>query len=599
VIVAFIVVIIFVLSVFTLFGVIREGQKEKRSLSEQGDMLAGIVARNSVIGVYSENRRVLDDVTDSIFNLKNVVAISIYNADLKVLYAQTKYPNGDENIFIPVNAVSELRTEESLSVGETAKDFEFIKPVMLHSTAKKDETLYFGGPPTDKADKVIGYVRIVLSKDTYRQRVVTIMRENTVIMAIFIASSTVIVYFFVRRLTHPLAKLTDNVKALEKGLHVEPVPVASRDEIGNLASAFNAMVRVREKAEQSLRESEERYRKLVEISPDGVYVLKNGEVVFTNAAGAVLLGAENSSQVLGRHMNDFVYEDDRDVIEKICSQVEEKKINIPYVQVRYRRPNDTAVDAEAAAAPFVFSGQPAVLVIARDVTQRKGMEDKIRNYQRELYTAATEMSTLESRVEERERYLIAADLHDFVGQNLVFLQLKLGLLLRALSDPAMVRHVEEIREIIGKTIEYTRSLTVELNPPILVEIGFKAAVESLAEAFQKTYGLSIRVKDDGQPIEIESQNRYLLFRCVREILMNVVKHAQADKVEIAMSRSADRIYVTVADNGAGFDMSTMDGKRTGFGLFTIRERMKRLGGYCEIDSKPGSGTTVILAMPVQ
>jgi signal transduction histidine kinase len=175
----------------------------------------------------------------------------------------------------------------------------------------------------------------------------------------------------------------------------------------------------------------------------------------------------------------------------------------------------------------------------------------------------------------------------------------LGLLQRSLSAPNILRHVEELREIVGKTIQYTRSLTVELNPPILVEIGFKPAVESLAEAFQKTHELKIVIKDDGQSIHIDSENRYLLFRCVREILMNVVKHSQANNVEIAMSRSADRMYVTVADNGTGFDMSTVDRKKTGFGLFTIRERMKRLGGYCEIDTKPGSGTMVILAMPIQ
>jgi PAS domain S-box-containing protein len=596
---AFLVVIVVVLTAFTLFAVIREGQKENRSLQEQGEMLAGILAKNSMVGVYSENKQILRDMTESIISLKNVVAVIIYNADLKILLVKRVNPSDLEGVSIPGNAVSALNTGQSLSVSESLKDFEFIMPVMLQSTAKKDETLYFGDSTRDKTGKVIGYVRIVLSKDTYRQHIYTILRENAAVMLIFIISSIVIVFFSVRKVTRPLEKLTENVKAMEKGLHVDPVPVDSRDEVGNLAAAFNTMVTVRDHAEKSLRESEERYRKLVDLSPDGVYVLKGGEVAFTNAAGTILLGAPDSSHVLGRQMNDFVYEDDRGVLLKICSQVEEKQINSPYIQVRYRRPDDTMVDAEVAAAPFVFSSQRAVLVIARDVSERKGMEEKIRNYQKELYAAATEMSTLESRVEERERYLIAADLHDYVGQNLVVLQLKLGLLQRSLSTPNMLRHVEEIREIIGKTIQYTRSLTVELNPPILVEIGFKPAVESLAEAFQKTHELKIVIKDDGQSIHIDSENRYLLFRCVREILMNVVKHSQANNVEIAMSRSADRMYVTVADNGTGFDMLTVDRKKTGFGLFTIRERMKRLGGYCEIDTKPGSGTMVILAMPIQ
>jgi PAS domain S-box-containing protein len=596
---AFIVVIVVVLTAFTLFAVIREGQKEKQSLQEQGEMLAGILARNSLIGVYSENKQILRDMTGSIAGQKNVAAIMIYNAGLDLLYAEKIHPSSFEGVPVPDTLVETLDEDNPLSTREAAKDFEFIMPVVLQTFAKKDETLYFGGAKAEKTAKVIGYVRVILSKDTYRQRIYTILRENAVVMLVFILASSVIVFFSVRKITRPLEQLTGHVKALEKGLHVDPIPVDSRDEVGNLAAAFNAMVSVREQTEKSLRESEERYRKLVDLSPDGVYVLQEGAVVFTNSSGALLLGATDSSQVLGRHMNDFVHEDDRDVLRNISSQVEAKKMNSAYIQVRYQRPDGTLVEAEVAAAPFVFSSRPAALVIARDVTERKGMEEKIRNYQRELYAAATEMSALESRVEERERYLIAADLHDYVGQNLVVLQLKLGLLRRALLDPTVLRQVDEIRDIIGKTIQYARSLTVELNPPILVEIGFKQAVESLAEAFEKTHGLAIAVKDDGRPVQIGNENRYLLFRCVREILMNVVKHAHAENVEVAMSRSGDRMYVTVADDGSGFDLSGIDGKRAGFGLFTIRERMKRLGGYCEVNSKPGSGTTVILAMPVQ
>jgi PAS domain S-box-containing protein len=595
---AFIVVIVIVLTAFTLFAVIREGQKEKESLQEQGEMLAGILARNSLIGVYSENKQILRDMTESIAGLKNVAAVMIYNAGLDLLYAEKIHPSDFDDLSVSRTLVPALDADQSLRTRESTNDFEFIMPVILPFPANKDERLYFGESKTERAAKVIGYVRIILSKDTYRQRIYTILRENAVVMLIFIVSSTVIVFFSVRKITRPLERLTGNVKALEKGLHVDPVPVDSKDEVGNLATAFNAMVAVREQTEKSLRESEERYRKLVDLSPDGIYVLQEGAIVFTNSAGADLLGSADSSQVLGRNMYDFVDAEDRGILQTISSHVEERKKSSAYFQIRYGRPDGTLVEAEVAAAPLVFGSRPAVLVIARDVTERKGMEEKIRNYQRELYAAATEMSTLESRVEERERYLIAADLHDYVGQNLVVLQLKLGLLRRAILDPTVLDHIDEIRDIIGKTIQYTRSLTAELNPPILVEIGFKPAVESLAEAFKKTHGLTITVKDDGRPVQIGNEYRYLLFRCVREILMNVVKHAHAENVEVAMSRSGDRMYITVADDGSGFDLSTIDRKKSGFGLFSIRERMKRLGGYCEINSKPGAGTMVILAMPV-
>ena len=93
--------------------------------------------------------------------------------------------------------------------------------------------------------------------------------------------------------------------------------------------------------------------------------------------------------------------------------------------------------------------------------------------------------------------------------------------------------------------------------------------------------------------------RYVLFRSVRELLMNVVKHAQASRVRITINRDEDDVSITVSDNGTGFDSDAVSGNNNGFGLFSIRERMKRLGGYCEIKGKPGDGTDVVLAVPLK
>jgi signal transduction histidine kinase len=314
---------------------------------------------------------------------------------------------------------------------------------------------------------VIGYVRIMLSKDDYHKEILSVILRNVTIMLIFILSSIVIIYVAVKRVTRPLDMLTRRVKALEKGLRVEQVPVETRDEIGNLASSFNAMIVARGLAEESLR------------------------------------------------------------------------------------------------------------------------------------SVVSEMSLMESRIEERERHLIAADLHDFVGQNLAVMLFKLAALRKTVSAPKVIGQLEEIRELIGRTIQYTRSLTVELSPPILSEIGLEAAVESLSEGIQKTYGIGITIADDGQLKQTDNETRYLLFRIVRELLMNVVKHAQANAVKVCFARNEDIIHITVEDNGIGFDAEKGAGRDSGFGLFTIRERLKRLGGYFAIDSRAGSGTKVILSVPLK
>jgi signal transduction histidine kinase len=200
--------------------------------------------------------------------------------------------------------------------------------------------------------------------------------------------------------------------------------------------------------------------------------------------------------------------------------------------------------------------------------------------------------------EERERHLIATDLHDFVGQNLVASQYQLGALRKLLSTPEAAARMDEVRELIAQTIQYTRSLTIELRSPVLEELGLQPALESLAESYESTHGVPVRVEDDGLPKEIGDETGYLLFRSVRELLMNVVKHAKASEAKISLTRTGDNVRIAVMDNGIGFTATASPGPGHSFGLFTIRERLRGLGGRCDVESAPGAGTTVILTAPL-
>lgn len=596
---AFVIVIVVSLTVYTVIVAVREGDKIKMGLVEKGELFAGILAHSSVVGIFAENTDLLREAAAGVLGQKDVLYVSMYNSRLKLLYASGGMVS-DENPSPVVKQDIVLSGDAALpKLLETSDSLEFIKPVSRRSLPGADESLYLGTPNPDEAVKVIGYVRIVLSKDSYRREILSLAKQNAVMMLLFIAFSGVIVSVAVKKVMRPLEKLTGNVRAFEKGLAVEPTPIDSEDEVGNLAVAFNEMMVARRQAEGLLRESEDRYRRLVELSPDAIYVQQDGRIIFINATGAKLLGASEPSQVLGRPILKYIAENIRVATGRRLQQVQEEMVTDHLIPLQYVQPGGTVVDVEAVAAPFNFKGQPAVLVIARDVTERKGLEAKIRNYQKELYSVAAEMSALESRVEERERHLIAADLHDYVGQNLIVLNFKLNTLRKSLSGTDAVRHIDEILEILGKIIEYTRSLTVELNPPVLVEIGFKAAVESLAEGFERTHGIVIDVEDDGQPEQFDNNTRYLVFRCVRELLMNAVKHAQATRAEIFMTRTGDSMRVIVSDNGIGFDVTLITHGKRGFGLFTIRERMKRLGGHCDIESKPGLGTKITLDFPLK
>jgi PAS domain S-box-containing protein len=231
--------------------------------------------------------------------------------------------------------------------------------------------------------------------------------------------------------------------------------------------------------------------------------------------------------------------------------------------------------------------------IQRDITERKKAEDELRSYQKQLRSLASELS-LEG---EKERRRIATDLHDHIGQTLAITKMKLGTLRELLSPNGNGELLREISSLVDQTIKYTKSLTFELSPPILYELGLDATIEWLGEQVQNQHGITVDVENDGSDKPMARDVSVLMFQTVRELFMNVVKHASARKVRVSITRKNGSMEVVVEDDGIGFDPSTI-GKNT-FGFFSIRERLKYFGGSFFIDSSPGHGTKVCLISPIK
>ena len=157
----------------------------------------------------------------------------------------------------------------------------------------------------------------------------------------------------------------------------------------------------------------------------------------------------------------------------------------------------------------------------------------------------------------------------------------------------------EARGLLGRIIQSTRTLTAELAPPILYELGLEAALEWLAEQTESRHGLPVSFADDGLVKPVAEEVRFLMFRSVRELLVNVIKHAGARRAAVSVEKKGTQILIAVADDGAGFDPARQLPIMTGgMGLFNLREGLKNLGGGMEIDSVPGRGTRVTLRAPL-
>ena len=228
-----------------------------------------------------------------------------------------------------------------------------------------------------------------------------------------------------------------------------------------------------------------------------------------------------------------------------------------------------------------------------DITARKQAETDLMAYQRRLRSLASQLSL----AEERERRRIAAGLHDYACQNLVLFKMKL----QALSEPLPAAEMDEIADIcqtLDRTIESVRGLVFDLSSPTLYKFGLEAALEELLEdKVEAQHGIHYTFHDDGAAKPLAEDVRILLFQSVRELLINIIKHAQARVVTLDVARFDDSIRIEVTDDGIGFDVGDVladPSRNYGFGLFNIKERLDFIGGCLDVDSRRGEGSRITL-----
>ena len=221
----------------------------------------------------------------------------------------------------------------------------------------------------------------------------------------------------------------------------------------------------------------------------------------------------------------------------------------------------------------------------------------MRDNQEQLSALTAEISLNE----ERERRRIAGELHDQIGQTLAFAKIKLDVLHHDIESPGQTRVIGEIRKAIETSIQEVRSLTFQISPPLLYEIGFEAAIEWLCEWAMDKHGLEVQFQGDLQAKQLSEDVRSTLFQTVRELLINTAKHAQTDKASIFIRNCGNNLMLQVSDEGIGFDaekVATGKESRSGFGLFNIRQRIGYLGGQFTVESELGKGTMITLVVPL-
>ncbi len=371
----------------------------------------------------------------------------------------------------------------------------------------------------------------------------------------------------------------------------------------------------KKQAEELLRESEARFRSMADGLPLMVTVHDpQGRQLFVNRTFRTYFGRDRGWTCDGRWESILHPDDGEFYLSQFQAGLREQKSF--HTELRVRHADGQWRWIESFVSPRrsdkgVFLGLIGACV---DITERKRtsqqleqlMEDlerqvRERTFQAEQRATQLQAVTLQlTQAEESERRRMAQVLHDGLQQLLVGAQLSTRVIrARAQDNPDIAVATEQLSELIDECISSSRSLCHELSPTVLYQSGLVPALHWLVSQMRDKHDFALTVTADDLACDLPQTVSSFLFQAVRELLLNVQKHAGVGAAHIQVWQAGNELFLEVRDEGGGFDASSIDRQIVGgFGLFSIRERLDLLGGRMQIDSNPGQGTCITLVAEI-
>jgi PAS domain S-box-containing protein len=356
----------------------------------------------------------------------------------------------------------------------------------------------------------------------------------------------------------------------------------------------------RKRAEEKLRESETRYRKLADSIADVFFELdKDLRYTYWNKASEKLTGIKAENAIGKSLFQIFPDRPDTRKAERVYLDV--LRTQKPHSFVNKYRIGDNDYFFEISAYP----SERGLSVLAKDVTERKQTENERERLFKQVYESQKKLQKLSRRlveVQEADRRFLASELHDQIGQNLTALSINLNIIRSQFLeevDKKIVGRLEDSMKLVEETIERMRNVMAGLRPPVLDDYGLVVALRWYTERFSERTGVTAILQErelsPRLPLVVETE----LFRIVQEVLTNVSKHANAKHVIITLERMDGVVQLAVSDDGVGFDHSVLRKleNQPRWGLITMEERAKAVGGKVYVKSEPGKGTQIIVQVP--
>ncbi len=358
-------------------------------------------------------------------------------------------------------------------------------------------------------------------------------------------------------------------------------------------------ITARKSSEIELRESEYKYKMLFNNANDAVFVTQlsedktYGDFIEVNDIACNRLGYSKeeflnlspSAIVSPKSINDYNFYSQKlleqgHVIYEIIHKAKDRKL----------------IFVEVNSHLFLFKDKKIVLSIARDISERKRVEERLKHTSKLL----RELSTHLQSVREEERSTIAREIHDELGQVLTALKIHISLLGNKLNKNQLelIEKIKTLNNLVDNLIESVQKISSKLRPGILDELGLLAAIEWQTEEFEKLTGIKCSAVLPTQDLEIDNQRSTAIFRIFQEALTNIARHSKANKVSISLLTTPSAITLEIKDNGRGITNEQIKDFRS-LGIHGMEERTMVFGGQFYIEGLSGSGTTLKIEIPIE
>ena len=344
------------------------------------------------------------------------------------------------------------------------------------------------------------------------------------------------------------------------------------------------------------QKGEQKYRDMVDRAPIGVYEsVPDGRLLTANSALARILGYDSVAELLQVNLS-AIYANPRErellvaAFERVCTSAD--------LELQWKRKDGQPVWVHVNAHTVVHppDGLLRFEGFVRDITRRRRTEQELDAHRQELGALSQRLL----QVQETERRSIARELHDEVGQLLTALKLTMQAVQRAGSLEVTRSLVRDGVALLDQCLEQVRSLSLELRPSLLDDLGLGPALRWYLERQSERAGFTVRFDDDLNDRRLPSEVETTCFRVAQEALTNVARHARAKQVHVTLAQRDGRVHLRIRDDGVGFDVGRGHERAIAgesLGLLGMEERASLAGGTLEVLSAPGKGTDVVMDLP--